>query len=61
MLHQHTSIGCEATASTSNMSVNFKDLFNAAGHHQRRGDALLHSQQDTINSLDADGSRAKLE
>lgn len=60
MLHKHPGIGSETTAGTANVSINLKDLFNAARDHQRRRDSLLHRQQNTVLGLDANGSRAEL-
>lgn len=60
VLHQHTGIGSEATAGTSNVPVNLKDFLNTAGDHQRRGDPLLDSQENAILRLDTDGSGPEL-
>jgi hypothetical protein len=60
MLNQHASIGRQATASTSNVSINLKDFLNAAGNHQRRSNSLLNGKQDTVLGLDTNRSGSEL-
>ncbi len=45
----------------TNISVNFNNLFNAAGLHQRRGYSLLHSETHSLRCLNADGCGPQLE
>lgn len=45
----------------TNVGIDFDDLLNAAGFHQRGGDPLLHGQADALRGLDPDGCGAELE
>ena len=45
----------------TNVFVNFNNLLNCGGLHQGRCNAFLHSQDNTLGSLDADRRGAKLD
>lgn len=61
MLNQHACVGCETTDGASQVTVNFKDLFNAARNDQFGGEPLLHCQHHTFVSLDSDGCGSQLQ
>lgn len=43
------------------VGIDFYDLLDAAGLHERGGDPLLHGQADALRGLDADGCGTELE
>lgn len=53
-------VGGEAGHGTSEVTVDFHDLFDGAGFEERGLDAFLDGEDDAFGGADADGGRAEL-